>query len=536
MYYRVQFCIKEFFGLILFLFILRVNAKDLCQLCECHTNSIDCSNRNLNRIPSPSNGRLIGQKNSLNISYNRIEDFEILASKSFSNITHLSIKGNSIQTIPESLLKLKQIQQLDLAENSLKRLPIFNFEHLVYLNLSHNHIHFLDGEILQPLHDLEILDLSYNELEFVSKDSFLAVTAGSKYLKRLKRLALNNNRIRTILPQSFMTLSGLEALNIAGNTITDIKSKTFYKLVNLRFLNLDHNEIANFSPDELIKMEKLKYLYLGHNKLSSIPSKLPLSIEWLDISHNTLETVDEKSHKADLLPIDVLLLSHNPFRCDCKILWLKELFDRRKWALKYLSDFDAAEMLPTCKYPSHLAKEFWNDLTDNVFDCVSLKDETDNASQENKDFEFVESPILKFGVAEVKDTSAKVHWKMSKLRKDVRRISLVYRQFGYKVQLQQVESVMADKQEFILTDLLPSSSYVVCAIDSQLEWNDARETDKQCVELTTTSLRLRHPFQAVIEFATRSFFAFAFFFAVLFVSAILIMLVFGGKDSKHHDD
>lgn len=473
--------------------------------------------------------------NTLNLSYNQIDDYGILASKSFSNITHLSIKGNTIQNIPEVILKMKHLKSLDLAENSIKHLPILNFEYLVSLNLSKNSIVFFDGEVLQNLYSLEILDLSNNQLEFLNKDSFLAVTARKNYLKKLKRLALNNNHIKNIQSQSLMTLTGLEALNLAENFISDIVSKTFYKLTNIRFLNLERNRLESFAIDELIKMERLKYFFIGFNKLASIPSRLPISIEWLDISHNHLVTVDEKSHKADLLPIDVLLLSHNPFRCDCKLLWLKELFDRRKWALKYLSDFNAAEMLPICASPPHLERELWNDIDDEAFECVSSQEQSESI-QTNKDFEFVENPILKFGIAEVEDTTVKVQWRMSKLRKDVRRISLVYRQFGYNVQLQQIENVMADDQEFILTDLLPSTSYIVCAIDAQLDWNDAKETDKHCAELTTNSLRLRHPFQAIIEFATRSFFAFAFFFVILFLTSILIMLISGNGISKRHKD
>lgn len=478
---------------------------------------------------------LLGHMNVLNLSYNQIEDFGILASKSFLNITHLSIKGNSIHSIPEVILNIKHLKVLDLAENSIKHIPILNYKYLLSLNLSKNTFNFLDGEAFQNLLNLELLDLSHNELEFLNKDSFLSTKAGSNYLKKLRHLALNNNYIKNIQPQSLMTLTGLEALNLAENYLSDIGSKTFYKLTKIRFLNMERNRIESFAMDELIKMERLKYLYIGFNKLTSIPSRLPISIEWLDVSHNNLETVDEKSHKADLLPIDVLLLSHNPFRCDCKLLWLKELFDRRKWALKYLSDFNAAEMLPICKSPPHLERELWNDIAETAFQCVSSSEQGDSV-QANKDFEFIENPILKFGIANIEDTNVKVHWRMSKLRKDVRKISLVYRQFGYNIQLQQIENVMADQQEFVLTDLLPSTSYVVCAIDAQLDWNDARETDKHCVELTTNSLRLRHPFQAIIEFATRSFFAFAFFFVILLLTSILIMLIFGSSISKRHND
>lgn len=61
MFHRVQLCLEELCGLSLVLLVLSTGANDLCQLCNCQKNYIDCSSRGLNKIPSPANGRLIGK-------------------------------------------------------------------------------------------------------------------------------------------------------------------------------------------------------------------------------------------------------------------------------------------------------------------------------------------------------------------------------------------------------------------------------------------------------------------------------------------
>lgn len=134
--------------------------------------------------------------------YDNLEE----ALKHPNSVYRLSLRGKKLKTFPMDIIKLINLQELDLSKNKLDSIP--------------NEI----GE----LKNLQVLDVSSNNLEY------LPDSIGK--LKNLRKLAAGRNEIVAIPKQ----IGGAESLEI---------------------LDLWSNQISIF-PDELNKLKKLRWMDL----------------------------------------------------------------------------------------------------------------------------------------------------------------------------------------------------------------------------------------------------------------------------------
>ena len=87
-------------------------------------------------------------------------------------LKHLSLKGNVIRTnesqkFSELMLKVKDIDYLDLSENRMTDIRDDTFlpvTKLTFLNLASNKIKTVNWEFVRTLPDLQVLDMSNNEI------------------------------------------------------------------------------------------------------------------------------------------------------------------------------------------------------------------------------------------------------------------------------------------------------------------------------------------------------------------------------------
>lgn len=74
-------------------------------------------------------------------------------------------------------------------------------------------------------------------------------------------------------------------------------------------------------------LSKLRHLNLGNNKINKLTVTMmkPVSesLEEVLLENNMLETLEVDVIRHD--KIQMLRLGHNPWVCDCKIRWMKEL-------------------------------------------------------------------------------------------------------------------------------------------------------------------------------------------------------------------
>lgn len=168
-------------------------------------------------LKSTSLKELVFSGNRLDLLWNAQDDRYWQIFKNLSTLTHLDLSSNNLQHIPsEAFLNLPQT--------------------LTELYISDNRLNFFNWSLLQQFPNLTLLDLSGNELSFLT-DSL------SKFTTSLQTLILRQNRI-SYLPSGLLSeASSLTHLDLSSNQLKMVNiSKLHAKTTtNLAILKLDRN-------------------------------------------------------------------------------------------------------------------------------------------------------------------------------------------------------------------------------------------------------------------------------------------------------
>ena len=126
-------------------------------------------------------------------------------------LKELDLSGNQLHTLPESITQLQNLTHLSLNDNQLNALPetITQLQNLTDLNLNGNQFNALPESITQ-LQNLTHLNLSGNQLGTLPE----SITR----LRNLTGLYLSSNRLST-LPESITQLQNLTELNLLNNPL-----------------------------------------------------------------------------------------------------------------------------------------------------------------------------------------------------------------------------------------------------------------------------------------------------------------------------
>ncbi|XP_033991668.1 LOW QUALITY PROTEIN: leucine-rich repeat-containing G-protein coupled receptor 5A-like [Trematomus bernacchii] len=144
---------------------------------------------------------------SLNGAADLTEFPDLTGTKSLESLT---ITGARITSLPSSVCEqLPNLQLLDLSYNQIQSLPSFSgCESVQKIDLHHNEIEELEENTFHGLMSLRSLDLSWNRLWSVKRNSFSALPA-------LSKLDLSSNQL-SALP--LIGLQSLTHLRLAGNS------------------------------------------------------------------------------------------------------------------------------------------------------------------------------------------------------------------------------------------------------------------------------------------------------------------------------
>ncbi|KAI8903848.1 hypothetical protein EDD86DRAFT_278503 [Gorgonomyces haynaldii] len=175
------------------------------------------------------------------------------------------------QELRRSKLKIPQVDCIVLNNQQLQHIDI---DQGLELHCAVNRLHTLTS--LVHLKDLQILDLSFNQLEDLSGLSSLD----------LRKLNLSGNQISDIRP--LYQLDRLVELVLDFNKITFLDFQ-YCQLLSLERLSLRHNQIKHMAH---LNMMRLMELNLSHNYLKRFVLLKPVNVLDLDLSHNCLERVD----------------------------------------------------------------------------------------------------------------------------------------------------------------------------------------------------------------------------------------------------
>ena len=244
----------------------------------------------------------------------------------FSNLKQLYLTANQISTLPDSFFyKLPQLEVLDLSHNQLNRMPegLTVAKSLQYLNLSFNRLGSLPSTI-SDLSNLQILNISHNPFKALPQEIF--------YLNYLRRLFLDGIRLDSVpsiftrlgniewlslentnlrqFPMTLLDMTSLSYINLASNQIKQIPG-SINVLGNLLNLDLSNNPIQEL-PDEIFDKLSLKALDIAGTKVSKIPDNIENSLElvWLEMGSTPIQKLPETM--ANCQHLATLQLGNNP--------------------------------------------------------------------------------------------------------------------------------------------------------------------------------------------------------------------------------
>ncbi|MGH0145240.1 UNVERIFIED_CONTAM: hypothetical protein FKN15_043206 [Acipenser sinensis] len=205
--------------------------------CSCIGDLLDCSRRRLDKVPANLPIWIV----QLKLNNNELDSIPDLGPLS-ANITLLSVSNNKIgELIPEQLNRFQSLETLDISNNNIVELKVTSFTQL----------------------QLKYLYINNNKIASLEPGCFDSLSSSLQILK------MNRNRISSIPPKIFK-LSQLQHLQLDYNNLTEVSKGWLYGLLMLQQLHLSQNAISRIEPDAWEFCQKLSELDLTSNQLTRL--------------------------------------------------------------------------------------------------------------------------------------------------------------------------------------------------------------------------------------------------------------------------
>ena len=307
--------------------ITNINAK------ECSRIETICDSHNLIRSAQfPDSGLTFRVLTHHDLSYNFLQTLESF--QNFPELRSLYLKRNFTTVWNErGLENMTSLSRLLLQSNQFRELAkLPNLPSLEYLDLSYNHIFWISGDALHcpnlrqlnlsnnnllvapsfsPLLVLKILDMSYNQVEFV--DSGIL----GKTFDALEDLWLDGNRLRKMpqFPQNKILFFSMRFNNITAINSTELMS--YISLTHLLLDGKDINERLPVFPSTLLHLSitnndlmlknsvwyspyHIRYLRLKNNEIPFIGHNWIWgpSLSFLDMSFDNIRIISPRAFSS----------------------------------------------------------------------------------------------------------------------------------------------------------------------------------------------------------------------------------------------
>lgn len=183
----------------------------------------------------------------------------------FLNLTHNPL-GQIHETTKPMMIEHTDLEELHVCGTNLSVLAsndFLSFTNLHRLYMSDNKISKISPGTFSVLEELHTLDLSNNRMEYLPQERLQG-------LLRLRLLNLSRNSLKEIEDLSSDLIS-LQVLDISYNQLEKISKGLFRNLESLAELHLYGNWLSFISPDAFRSLKKLKTLDLGKNNFKNLP-------------------------------------------------------------------------------------------------------------------------------------------------------------------------------------------------------------------------------------------------------------------------
>ncbi|KAL7015942.1 hypothetical protein ACKWTF_016742 [Chironomus riparius] len=273
-----------------------------------------------------------------------VEFFETFKTVRFMNFSNNNLGDESLKSLANCGMTCNNVAFLHLSYNNFTLIPseIAEFSNLAELYMTHNNIKSGNQEVLASLDAsvLNILDLSFNQIESFSSYNFKAISLSNNPLQVINPLSsveflnLNNfigHKPTIILKNAFKNSKNLKILFLSNRNIENINLIEFNDA--LRHLDVSQNQIKVLNFKEVIGLDNFTHLNVSDNFLRNVEPETLVkltNLQVLDLRSNLIEFVAEFSFK-NMTNLTELLLDFNLI----KILLKNSFFGLEN--LKFLS-------------------------------------------------------------------------------------------------------------------------------------------------------------------------------------------------------
>ncbi|XP_076625892.1 leucine-rich repeat-containing larval translucida [Colletes latitarsis] len=218
-------------------------------------------------------------------------------------------------------LRVSHSNLRDISRHDFKELRMS----ITRLELNHDHLGFVDGDVFTGLGRTQYLSLADNEVPSIPRHIL-------SHLSLLRTLDLSRNRISRIDSDDFKYNPTLQHLSMAGNAISEMVpgslpplvkhlhvgrnhlqslNRTLRDLNQLEWLLINTNELTSLDGELPSSGHNLKMLYAVDNKLTHLPAEFRYlhRLETLFLQYNKIRSLDGTLQKARRLKF--LELSYN---------------------------------------------------------------------------------------------------------------------------------------------------------------------------------------------------------------------------------
>uniref|UniRef100_A0A8C8RK11 Slit guidance ligand 3 n=1 Tax=Pelusios castaneus TaxID=367368 RepID=A0A8C8RK11_9SAUR len=167
--------------------------------------------------------------------------------------------------------------------------------------------------------------------------SVLEATGVFKKLPNLRKINLNNNKIKEIREGAFDGAAGVQELMLTGNQLESVQGRMFKGLTGLKTMMLRSNLISCVNNDTFAGLSSVRLLSLYDNRITTI-------------TPGAFHT---------LVSLSTINLLSNPFNCNCHLAWLGKWLRKRR----------IVSGNPRCQKPSFLKEIPIQDVAIQDFTC-----------------------------------------------------------------------------------------------------------------------------------------------------------------------
>ncbi len=186
---------------------------------------------------------------------------------------------------------------IDLSYNNLKLISAYNqslhFSFLVKLILANNRITSITSGSFQYMQNLLVLDLSFNDIPTIPKDTFLGLKSliflnlyGNFHLQSIEsysfmglqmlpHLQLKSMKLQSLPEYGFMGLDSIVTIDLTDNDIFSVAHQAFSGLGSLQQLYISGNNLKYISGEAFKDLTNLRYLSSDHFKLCCMALQVP---------------------------------------------------------------------------------------------------------------------------------------------------------------------------------------------------------------------------------------------------------------------